>query len=169
MNQSLFFHVILPNCLDLIAKLRMISRNKHLVDGNANSVNGSTFSLQTKTNHVVHLTRSWFLECISLYIDCMTSCQLYVIVWCFDITSIYAATISDIKFFLVLESQSQNFRWIKLVIAPDTDLERSFQVPDQFLQKVTRHFYYLPETRLRHLLRWQPLKKVVFLWIMCNY
>ena len=42
----------------------------------------------------------------------------------FLITSIYAV----IQFFWVLESQSQKFCWIKLVIAPDTDLERNFQV-----------------------------------------
>ena len=36
-------------------------------------------TLQTKKIHVVHLTRSWLLEYITIYIDCMTSCQLYVI------------------------------------------------------------------------------------------
>ena len=36
-------------------------------------------TLQTKKKNVVQLTRSWLLEYISFYIDCMTSCQLYVI------------------------------------------------------------------------------------------
>ena len=36
-------------------------------------------TLETKKKNVVHLTRSLLLDYISLNIDCMTLCQLYVI------------------------------------------------------------------------------------------
>ena len=32
-----------------------------------------------KNQNVVHLTRSWLFEYMTLYVDCMTSYQLYVI------------------------------------------------------------------------------------------